>query len=112
MRILVCGGRDYSNDKFLNEELDKHQFTCLITGMARGADTLAWLYAKRKDIPTAEFRADWKRFGKRAGFLRNEKMLVEGKPDLVIAFPGGAGTAMMCQIAYAAGVKVIHAAPV
>ena len=54
-----------------------------------------------------EYPAPWKRFGPSAGGIRNQQMLDEGKPDLVVAFPGGKGTADMVRRAENAGVKVI-----
>lgn len=55
------------------------------------------------------FPANWKKFGKAAGPLRNVKMIEEGKPDVVIAFPGGHGTANMVALAEASGIPVIRA---
>ena len=111
MRALVCGGRDYNDwDVFCNV-LDYHQPDEIISGMARGADTLAVTYARRFKIPLLEFPADWATHGRAAGPRRNAQMLAEGKPDVVIAFPGGRGTSNMVRLALASGVKVIHAAP-
>lgn len=129
MRVLVCGGRDYGwIDKenhigfnqveydLMEEELNmvtnpahggKWSFE-LICGMAVGADTMAYNWAKRHGVEVHEFPADWNQYGKRAGYIRNKQMLDEGKPDLVIAFPGGKGTAMMVNLARQAGVKVIE----
>jgi hypothetical protein len=52
---------------------------------------------------------EWRMFGKRAGILRNERMLKEFKPDIVLAFPlpQSRGTVHMMEIARAAGVPVI-----
>jgi hypothetical protein len=55
---------------------------------------------------TLSFPANWKQYGKSAGYRRNTQMLEEGKPDIVIAFPGGRGTEMMCEIAETAGITV------
>jgi hypothetical protein len=52
--------------------------------------------------------ADWAGLGRKAGPIRNEQMLSEGQPHLVVAFPGGRGTAHMVGIARAAGVEVIE----
>jgi len=52
------------------------------------------------------FPADWSRHGKSAGPIRNRQMLIEGRPDIVVAFPGGKGTANMIKQAVEAGVKV------
>jgi hypothetical protein len=48
-------------------------------------------------VPVIEFPANWKVYGRAAGPIRNMKMLLEGKPDLVVAFPGGIGTADMVK---------------
>jgi hypothetical protein len=114
MRVLVCGSRDYRDihemewalEPFLNEDL------VIIQGGARGADSLAKAYAETRYVPCEEYPADWKKYGRRAGFIRNKQMLDEGKPDLVIAFPGGIGTAMMVRLAEAAGVEVIRIEPI
>lgn len=113
MRVLVCGGRHYDNYGVLATLLSALQvvrepFTVLIHGNAQGVDMMADTYARRHNIPVLEFNADWKRFGKSAGPRRNKRMLVEGKPDLVVAFPGRKGTANMVGQARAAGVEVIE----
>ena len=56
----------------------------------------------------AEYVADWATHGKKAGPLRNQRMIDEGHPDLVIAFPGGKGTDDMTRRALAAGVATIR----
>lgn len=120
MKVLVCGGRDYNDWDTLCEVLNKYiakitdggvspptQDDLLIQGDAPGADRLAKRWAENWSMPVQTFKADWDYYGKRAGYLRNKRMLDEGKPDLVIAFPGGAGTAMMIKLAEEAGVKVV-----
>ena len=52
------------------------------------------------------YPANWEEFGKRAGLIRNARMLTEGKPERVLAFPGGRGTADMVSRAREAGVEV------
>lgn len=79
-----------------------------ISGMARGADKLPFGARHSLEEKIQEFPADWKTHGKAAGFIRNQQMLDEGKPDLVVAFPGGRGTADMISRAKKAGVKVIE----
>jgi hypothetical protein len=110
MRILVCGGRDYADACALNEALDaihrENTITRLIHGAARGADSLAAAWARSRGIPTLAFPADWRRDGKAAGFVRNARMLREGRPELVVAFPGGTGTAHMVNLARPAGIPV------
>lgn len=106
MRVLVCGGRDYDNVARAEEVLDALDIDVIIEGGARGADNLGYQYAYRHDILVETFPARWDRHGKAAGPLRNQRMLDEGKPDLVVAFPGGRGTADMVRRAKKAGVPV------
>lgn len=111
-RVLVCGGRDYSDKRSLTIVLDAAHFAnpivCLIHGAARGADQLAADWALDNDVLCNAYPADWDRDGKAAGPLRNQRMLDLGKPHLVIAFPGGRGTADMIKKAEAARVPVVR----
>lgn len=110
MKILVCGGRNYSNMNFLTATLDGFGNICeIVEGGASGADSLANVYAKMKGIPVNQYKADWKKHGRAAGPIRNKQMLEEGKPDIVVAFDGGKGTANMITQARNAGVKVFDA---
>ena len=112
MKVLVCGGRDFDDAMTLGSWLggvhNKAGITLLIEGGARGADFMARKFAEWQKIPVKTFKADWA-LGKKAGPIRNRKMLEEGKPDLVVAFQGGAGTANMIKQARDAGVRVIEA---
>lgn len=107
MRVLVCGGRDYNDyeelDKVLNKVFSSYGISCIIEGDAKGADKLAGQWADKNNIPKLVFPADWKTHGKAAGHIRNKQMLVEGTPDIIIAFPGGNGTANMRMQASEAG---------
>jgi hypothetical protein len=111
IKILVCGGRDFNDYKYLKQVLNRLQkqrgpFKKIIHGAARGADSLAAQYAAWYEIPVKAFPADWHKHGFAAGPIRNVQMLLDGKPDLVIAFPGGKGTANMIKVAKAAEVEV------
>lgn len=107
MRILVCGGRTYSNYEAVQKILGSlYQVELIINGAAQGADALSTKWAKENKIPCLMFPALWSRFGKQAGILRNIEMLQSGQPDMVVAFPGGKGTAHMMAIARQAGVPV------
>lgn len=103
MRVIVCGGRDFSDRDLMFDFLSRLPLTEIASGMARGADTLAVEYAKEKEIKLQEFPAYWNKLGMKAGPDRNERMLTEFKPDAVIAFPGGPGTRDMCRKARFAG---------
>lgn len=78
----------------------------IIAGAAKGVDSVAIDWAVVNWCMYEEYWADWNKHGKAAGHIRNKQMIDEGKPDLVIAFPGGRGTANMVSQARAAGIPV------
>jgi hypothetical protein len=110
-RILVCGGRNYSDKERLFQTMDylasHYHVECVISGMARGADMLGAEWAEIEGIPVLKFPAQWGIFGRGAGFVRNQKMLDDGEPTLVVAFPGGSGTRDMVGRAQAANINVL-----
>lgn len=121
MRILVCGGRDFNDWDFLSRYMTKWYVqycreeciydvpdVTVISGMAKGVDSMAVKWANILNFPVMEFPADWNKHGKAAGPIRNQQMLDEGQPDLVVAFPGGVGTQDMVHRAKKAGVEVIE----
>lgn len=93
MRLLVCGSRDWTDRWMILEQIvavhDPSDVSVLIHGCAPGADRLAGWVAEYLNIPVVEFPADWKRYPKVAGPIRNQQMLDEGKPELVFAFKDG-----------------------
>lgn len=113
-RVLVCGGRDYDNRERVRRTLDAAleaaraagKVVVIIHGNARGADLLADQYARERSLTVIPFPADWNLHGKRAGPIRNIKMLTESRPHVIIAFKGGSGTAHMVRIGKEAGVPV------
>ncbi len=106
-KVLVCGGRNFDNRKLLNTVLNRYLISHLIQGGARGADKLAGQWALERGISVTIYHAEWDKYGKGAGFIRNFAMLLEGRPDLVIAFPGGKGTAHMVKIAKKKKIPII-----
>lgn len=135
MRVLVCGGRAWAEvntgrGQVTREEMTRlkaiasaqrqqlydvldayheaHQIDLIIHGAAPGADrcAMAWAFARR--VKEKGFRAEWTKYRKGAGPMRNRRMLLEGKPDVVIAFPGDVGTADMVSKAKAAGVPILE----
>lgn len=126
-RILVCGGRNFSRVdgskpetieeyKWVFKTLEKHvvydkeemlPVSVIISGKAKGVDTTAIDFAVVNWLEFEEHPADWEKFGKKAGYIRNRQMLIEGRPDVVIAFPGGRGTDMMVSIAKEANIPVL-----
>ena len=114
MRIIVCGGRNYMNREHLYAWLDKfhvaRKITVVIQGGAAGADGLAAMWAHDRDVPCETYLPKYDAYGRRAPLIRNAHMLKDSRPDAVVAFPGGNGTANMVVIARRAGVKVYDGA--
>jgi YspA, cpYpsA-related SLOG family len=112
VRVLVCGGRNFDNRAMLDATLDRlhaeRGFSLVIAGGAMGADTLAEEWARSRGIPCEVYRAHWEGLGWKAGPIRNARMIEEGRPDLVVSFPGGRGTADCVARARAAGIEVIE----
>jgi hypothetical protein len=110
MRVLVCGGRNFRDSASVFEALAaQHRespISLIIEGGALGADEIAALWADCAGVKRRKFKADWTRLGRSAGPIRNALMIAEGRPDLVIAFPGGKGTADMIAKAKSAGIPV------
>lgn len=106
-KVLVCGGRDYGEADKVEEVLSALDPSLIIEGGARGADSLARLWATKNGVHVCTVNALWDFYGKRAGPIRNSAMLAL-KPDLVVAFPGGRGTADMVAQAREAGIEVLE----
>lgn len=114
MRVLVCGGRDFTDFDKVCRVLDavhaRRPITLLIHGAARGADTLAQRWADARGVQCMPFPADWEGLGRgHAGRVRNFTMLRDGRPQLVVAFDGGRGTTNMIIQSREAGVPVLRA---
>ena len=123
--ILVCGGRNYWGRATLYHKLSSvcmerglfpeplslepfRPNVHIIAGDATGADTFAAEWAAANQVPFTKYEADWEANGKAAGPIRNQRMLDEGACNLVIAFPGGKGTADMVRRAKKAGIEVVE----
>jgi hypothetical protein len=113
MIVVVTGGRDYADAETVNRVLSEvhaeYEIDLLVHGAASGADSLADGWAKANNVRSCPCPADWSRLGRRAGPVRNRYMLDAFKPDLVVAFPGGAGTADCVRAAEERGIRVLKA---
>ncbi len=111
MRILICGDRNWSDRKVIEQVIISFPpETIIIHGGCRGADLIAACWAKVYGLDVIEFPADWKKHGKAAGPIRNQQMLDEGKPEEVWAFhpdiSKSKGTKDMVNRARKAGILV------
>lgn len=119
VRVLVCGSRDFDGNAYTKQQvfdtLDrlsvgylKNKQITVINGWANGVDLAAAEWAESRYLPFLSVPADWGKYKKIAGFYRNERMLTIGKPNIVIAFPGGRGTNDMITRAKRRGIEVIE----
>jgi len=115
VRVLVYGGRNFTHQDFLYTTLDYYlspigfHNLAIIEGEAPGADHLArWWAEDRRVVEVEAYPADWRRYGNKAGPIRNKQMRDEGRPDFGIAFPGGTGTAHMTSLLRERSIPVIE----
>lgn len=108
--LLCCGGRDFGDLALLRWALTPLRPARLVHGAAAGADAAAAAWAEAAGMPVTAYPADWAQHGKSAGVQRNRRMLdaEDTRLDLLVAFPGGRGTADMCARAAAAGLPVFQ----
>ena len=110
MKVLVCGGRSYTDQVRVFQVLDElnkiSPISLIIEGGAEGADRQARFWALDKGVPPMTIHAAWRYYNRAAGHKRNTWMLEFGQPDLCVAFPGGIGTANMVEQANKSGIDV------
>jgi len=101
MKILICGSRSINDPALVAQAVEKSGMTPthVVSGGARGVDTLARFFAQSRGIEFTEYIADWDRYGKRAGYMRNCVMV--GVADAVIAVWDGESPGTKHSIDYA-----------
>ncbi len=110
MRVIVAGTRSFTDYNFLKEKLDTlfqgTKPTAIVCGMANGADMMGRKYAKENNIPAKEMKANWDKYGRSAGYIRNREMALEA--DALVCFWDGEsrGSKNMIDIARGLGLKV------
>jgi len=111
LKVIIAGSRTFSDYNLLKKELDKILGNIpgitIVSGGARGADRLGEKYARERGFRLEVYPADWERFGKSAGYRRNEKMARIA--DMLVAFWDGKspGTRHMIRVMREKGKKVI-----
>jgi len=110
MKVIIAGGRDFSDFSLLNEKceviLKDESDIEIVSGAARGADKMGEQYASLKGFGIKRFPAEWDKYGKSAGYKRNEQMAQYA--DTLIAFWDGSskGTKHMIDLANRNKLKV------
>jgi hypothetical protein len=111
MRVLVCGGRDFDNEAWIYDALNKVYAKYgdnleIITGACpEGADNIAEKWAKEMQVDYRGLPAKWTKQGRSAGPIRNKRMRDTTQPDACIAFPGGNGTKGMIALMREIGIE-------
>ena len=102
LKIAVAGSRSFNNYELLKEKLDfyigSNKDVEIVSGTARGADRLGERYAREKGFPVKRFPADWEKYGKRAGYLRNEEMAKYSSHAVIFWDGSSRGTASMIEL--------------
>ena len=100
MKVIIAGSRDFNNYKMLEQEIDKLKLdiTEIVSGGARGADGLGEKYALTHHIKLTIMNADWNKYGKSAGIIRNRQM--GNYADYLIAFWDGKSRGTKHMIEY------------
>lgn len=107
MRVIIAGTRSIWSYAFLEMAIEESGFdiSTVICGMAPGADSVGWAWANVNGVPIEEFPADWERYGRKAGYLRNEEM-GQNADALILLWDGiSKGSALMLAIAHRRGLK-------
>lgn len=110
MKVIIAGGRDFNDYDYLREKCDYYLQNMIdveiVSGKAKGADSLGERYGTEKGFKIKEFPADWDKYGKSAGYRRNGDMA--DYADSLIAFWDGEskGTNHMINLARDKGLKV------
>jgi hypothetical protein len=106
MKTIIAGGRDYhlTDEDFHKLDQLKGTISEVVSGCARGVDTTGEIWANKNNIPVKKLPADWNKYGKSAGYKRNQQMAEYA--DAVILFPGGKGTNHMYDIAKRKGLDI------
>lgn len=118
VKVLVCVGRDFFQkikfknnlDEFMKMLSDRgEQAVEIVHGGAKGADSFAGLYAESRNLINTECKADWDKYGRAAGPVRNQEMIDFHSPDYCIAFWDGVsrGTLDMITRSTKAGVQTL-----
>lgn len=102
LKVAIIGSRDFKNKNLINETMEsflkKNEIGCIISGGAKGADTMGVQWANRNNIPTTVFYPDFKK-RKRAYHFRNRQIVKEC--DVLIAFWNGSSTGTKYTIDFA-----------
>lgn len=115
LRVVTTGGRAYEQRSVVELAIELLASLAdelvVYHGGASGADRLVDEACRARGITVEAVSAEWRRYGRAAGPIRNRRMLLFAQPHFVVAFPGGKGTADLVTRAQAAGIPVVSVLP-
>jgi len=108
MRTIIAGDRNFQDYELMKEAIEESEFeiTIVISGCARGADTLGEQWAEENDVPVLKFPANWDAYGRAAGPIRNGEMAKSAEALIAFLAPHSKGTKNMIEQATKKGLKV------
>jgi hypothetical protein len=112
MKLAVVGSRDIVDEELIFNSInsvikDVGGDVTIISGGARGVDSIAVKWAKDNNVPFIEFRADWNKFGKAAGMIRNKDIIRECDTVLAIWDGKSKGTENSIKLGYSLNKNVV-----
>lgn len=101
MKVIIAGSRSITNTELLKEIIEKSKFDIseVVCGDANGVDELGNQWAIENNLPVKHFPANWAKYGKAAGFIRNSEMAEYGDALIVLWDGFSSGTKMMIELA-------------
>ena len=114
MKTIIAGSRSITDPAVLRDALAKIDYTIteVISGGAQGADALGEVWAQENNIPVTVYKANWDKYGRSAGMLRNELMASVANACICLWDGVSKGTAHMAEIAEETGIPVlVHVTP-
>lgn len=108
MKVIIAGSRNITDPRVVEEAVREAGFpiTEVVSGCARGVDTLGEKFAEQYCIPVKKFPAQWSRYGKGAGPIRNKEMAIYSEALIAIPSPESKGTVNMIATARKLHLKV------
>jgi hypothetical protein len=109
MKVIIAGSRTIRDYARVCHAVRRSGFAIsrVVSGMAAGVDSLAVRYAKEHGLPCDGFPAEWKRWGRSAGYRRNVQMAAHADALIAIWDGKSPGTRHMIEVAKARGLRIV-----
>jgi hypothetical protein len=116
MKLAVVGSRNITNEELIFDSINsiangRLDTLTIISGGARGVDSIAAIWSKQNNVPLIVFTADWKKFGRKAGIVRNNDIIKECDTVLAIWDGKSKGTYHSIKLGYSLNKNVVIVNP-